>query len=218
MPSPGGASSVASGCAINQLMESAARRAARSCVGHSAGRRWLLGRERGTMGAMRVSDVPGVQDWLLRTRRVDDGGVSFMQGLVDELRGRGLPLWSCNFSLLTKHPEPVWRTVLWNHGVGVRTVGAAATRSRSPLSPRARSPACARASRSCACGSRRGRCRFPSAKTCARRARPMPGAGAARHRRRDRPRLLVTSAPGGFTDEALAALMALGPLLDAPSS
>ncbi len=76
-----------------------------------------------------MTDVAGVQDWLLRARHVDDGGVSFMQGLIDQLRERGLLLWSCNFSLLTKHPELVWRTVLWNEGVGVRTV----ERSRDTL-------------------------------------------------------------------------------------
>ena len=78
---------------------------------------------------MSVSDLAGMHDWLLRARHVDDGGTSFMQGLVDELLTRGLPLWSCNFSLLTKHPELVWRTVLWNDGVGVRTV----ERSRDTL-------------------------------------------------------------------------------------
>ena len=78
---------------------------------------------------MPMTDVAAVQDWLLRARHVDDGGLSFMQGLVDRLRERGLPLWSCNFSLLTKHPELVWRTVLWNDGVGVRTV----ERSRDTL-------------------------------------------------------------------------------------
>ena len=78
---------------------------------------------------MPMTDVAAVQDWLLRARHVDDGGLSFMQGLVDQLRERGLPLWSCNFSLLTKHPELVWRTVLWNDGVGVRTV----ERSRETL-------------------------------------------------------------------------------------
>src|SRR5882672_1678317 len=71
---------------------------------------------------MRASDVSGVQDWLLRTPHVDDGGISFMRGLVEELRGRGLPLWSCNFSLMTKHPELVWRTVKWTDGGGVKTI------------------------------------------------------------------------------------------------
>jgi adenylate cyclase len=78
---------------------------------------------------MRSSDVSGVQDWLLRAPHVDDGGVSFMQGLVEQLCGRGLPLWSCNFSLMTKHPELVWRTVQWTDGGGVKTI----ERSRETL-------------------------------------------------------------------------------------
>lgn len=71
---------------------------------------------------MRGSDVSSVQDWLLRAPHVDDGGVSFMHGLVEQLRGRGLPLWSCNFSLMTKHPELVWRTVQWTEDGGVKTI------------------------------------------------------------------------------------------------
>src|SRR2546423_98761 len=78
---------------------------------------------------MRGSDVTGMQDWLLRTPHVDDGGVSFMEGLVAELRVRGLLLSSCNFSLMTKHPELVWRTVQWSDGGGVKTI----ERSRETL-------------------------------------------------------------------------------------
>lgn len=42
-----------------------------------------------------------------------------MQGLVDLLRARGLPLWRCSFSLMTKHPELVWHTVQWHEATGV---------------------------------------------------------------------------------------------------
>jgi adenylate cyclase len=71
---------------------------------------------------MRGSDVSDVQDWLLRTPHVDDGGISLMQGLVEQLRGRALPLWICTFTLLTKHPELAARTVRWTEEGGVKTI------------------------------------------------------------------------------------------------
>jgi adenylate cyclase len=45
-----------------------------------------------------------------------------MAGLTSSLRARGIPLWRCSFSLMTKHPELVWRRVQWEDGSGVKTV------------------------------------------------------------------------------------------------
>lgn len=71
---------------------------------------------------MRQLEVSAVRDWLLRTPHVADGGLSFLQGVVDQLRGAGLPLSSCNLSLITKHPELVWRTVQWTEAAGVKAI------------------------------------------------------------------------------------------------
>jgi len=68
---------------------------------------------------MHVSEV---QDWLLRTPLADDGGVSFMQQLAEVLRARAVPVWRAAFSLITKHPELVWRTVQWVAETGVKTI------------------------------------------------------------------------------------------------
>src|SRR5262249_25589937 len=65
------------------------------------------------------ADLPEIQNFLLSSRHVPDGGVTLMQELVDLLRARGLPLWRCRFSLMTMHPELVWHTVQWNEGEGV---------------------------------------------------------------------------------------------------
>src|SRR5262245_45258156 len=73
-------------------------------------------------GRMTPSELAELRTWLLTTPHVDDGGRSLMTGLVDAVRGRGVPLWRCSFSLLTKHPELVWRTVQWSEETGVRTV------------------------------------------------------------------------------------------------
>src|SRR5688500_11304977 len=70
---------------------------------------------------MRLSDVPEIRTWLLRTPHVDDGGISLMDGLVTLLRSKGLPLWRCAFSLMTKHPELVWTSVHWNEDKGIST-------------------------------------------------------------------------------------------------
>jgi adenylate cyclase len=45
-----------------------------------------------------------------------------MAGLVERVRGCGLPLWRCSFKLTTKHPELVWHTVQWSGEAGVRVV------------------------------------------------------------------------------------------------
>jgi adenylate cyclase len=75
------------------------------------------------------ADLSAVYDWLLRAPHCDDGGATFMQGLVDQLRAAGLPVWRCSFSLMTKHPELVWRSVRWSESDGVQTI----ERSRDTL-------------------------------------------------------------------------------------
>src|SRR5689334_15219732 len=61
-----------------------------------------------------------LHEWLLSVAHVDDGGTSFVRDLAAQLRARGLPLWRVSLSLLTKHPEVLWRTVQWHEDDGVR--------------------------------------------------------------------------------------------------
>jgi adenylate cyclase len=82
------------------------------------GRQGLMGYD----GDMTSLDVPLLRDWLLRAPHVDDGGVALMTGLVTQVRALGLPLWRCSFTLMTKHPELVWRTVQWKEDSGVQII------------------------------------------------------------------------------------------------
>ena len=68
------------------------------------------------------TSVPEVESWLRAAPHVADGGVSFAGELAQRLRDRGLSLWRCSFSLPTKHPEVLWRSVQWHVGEGVRTI------------------------------------------------------------------------------------------------
>jgi adenylate cyclase len=63
-----------------------------------------------------ASSVPGLVAWLHDTVHVPDGGRSFTNGLVTRMRELGLPLWRMSLSLLTKHPEVLWRTLQWSEG------------------------------------------------------------------------------------------------------
>src|SRR4029079_9691664 len=67
-----------------------------------------------------LSDVPAIHEWLLRAAHVADGGPSFLRDLVARLRARGLPLWRVSLSLLTKHPEVLWRNLQWSEADGVK--------------------------------------------------------------------------------------------------
>ena len=71
------------------------------------------------MGLTRA-DVPGLQAWLTDAPHVADGGVTFTRDLVAALHDRGAPLWRCSVSLMTMHPELVWRNLQWREGEGVR--------------------------------------------------------------------------------------------------
>src|SRR5579859_7668177 len=78
------------------------------------------------------SDVPEIQRWLLEAVHVDDGGASFVKGLAERLRDLGLPLWRASFSLLTKHPEVLWRTVHWREDGGVKVIERQHATSHDP--------------------------------------------------------------------------------------
>jgi adenylate cyclase len=71
---------------------------------------------------VKPSSVLEIQRWLLTAPHVDDGGASLMTSLVALVRAHGLPLWRCGFSLITRHPELVWRSVQWTHAEGVKTI------------------------------------------------------------------------------------------------
>jgi adenylate cyclase len=60
--------------------------------------------------------------WLVGAPHVDDGGVSLVRELADRARAHGLPLWRASASLMTKHPELVWRNVQWSEDDGVRWI------------------------------------------------------------------------------------------------
>jgi adenylate cyclase len=69
-----------------------------------------------------ASCVPEVNAWLLGAPHVGDGGQSFARSLAALLRQLGLPLWRASFSLLTKHPEVLWRTLQWHESDGVKAI------------------------------------------------------------------------------------------------
>jgi adenylate cyclase len=60
--------------------------------------------------------------WLTELAHVDDGGRSFMLSLVERLRGDGLPLWRCSFTLTTMHPEVLWRNLRWTEDEGLSVI------------------------------------------------------------------------------------------------
>jgi adenylate cyclase len=69
-----------------------------------------------------LSHVPEIQAWLLHTAHSPDGGTSFTRDFVALLRALGLPLWRVSLSLLTKHPEVLWRTLQWREADGVSVI------------------------------------------------------------------------------------------------
>ena len=73
-----------------------------------------------TVMGFRAPHVAELQDWLLLTPHVDDGGETFVRGLVAELVARGLPLCRASACLLTMHPEVFWRNVQWHEDGGIR--------------------------------------------------------------------------------------------------
>lgn len=61
-------------------------------------------------------DGSRVEQWLLETPWIDDGGRSFAKELASHLVDAGLPLWRSSVALMTKHPEVLWRTLVWEDG------------------------------------------------------------------------------------------------------
>jgi adenylate cyclase len=80
-----------------------------------------------------TSDVAGMQEWLLHSARVDDGGISFVREFAERVRSLGLPLWRVSMSLLTKHPEVLWRTLQWHETEGAKFVEREHRTSRDPF-------------------------------------------------------------------------------------
>lgn len=74
---------------------------------------------------MTPAQLREARDWLLQAKLADDGGTSLMDQLVEMLRARDVPLWRASFSLITKHPELVWRTVQWVEGASVKVIDRA---------------------------------------------------------------------------------------------
>jgi adenylate cyclase len=69
---------------------------------------------------LRVEHVPELAAFLAGAPHVADGGESLLVGLVAELVARGLPLSRANVALLTMHPEVFWRNVQWHADAGVK--------------------------------------------------------------------------------------------------
>lgn len=60
--------------------------------------------------------APALDEFLSSTPHVADGGQSFVSGLIAQLVRQGVPLWRVSLSLLTKHPEVLWRSLQWQEG------------------------------------------------------------------------------------------------------
>ncbi|HYV47029.1 MAG TPA: adenylate/guanylate cyclase domain-containing protein [Myxococcaceae bacterium] len=163
---------------------------------------------------MTPPDLSAVQAFLLDPRHGGDSGVSLMQGLVDRLHAAGVPLWRCSFSLMTKHPELVWHTVQWHEGKGVTFIDRRRqtldvpyyTASPMPLIRKGAPPIRVRLDG--------GDLRFPICED-------LKAQGGTDYMVQGLPHSngeigyvsWATRAPGGFTDDALAALIALTPHL-----
>ena len=63
-----------------------------------------------------------IEEWLLKTAHIPDGGRSFTRDFVDRLNELGAPLWRVSLSLLTKHPEVLWRTIQWRESDGIKII------------------------------------------------------------------------------------------------
>jgi hypothetical protein len=68
------------------------------------------------------SAIAHIEEWLLKTAHIPDGGRSFTRGFVDRLSELGVPLWGVSLSLLTKHPEVLWRTIQWQESDGIKII------------------------------------------------------------------------------------------------
>ena len=82
-----------------------------------------------------LSDVPAIGEWLLNAAHVEDGGPSFVRDFAELVRSRGLPIWRVSLSLLTKHPEVLWRTLQWHETEGVKIIDRQHQTSLDPFFP-----------------------------------------------------------------------------------
>jgi len=83
--------------------------------------------------AFGMSESSAMRSWLLRVAHVPDGGQSFLRDLAERLRDRGLPLWRSSLSVLTKHPEVLWRTVQWHETSGIQIIERQHATFRDPF-------------------------------------------------------------------------------------
>ena len=163
---------------------------------------------------MTSSDLPAIQAWLLDSRHAPDSGMTLMQGLVDLLRARGLPLWRCSFSLMTKHPELVWHTVQWREATGVTFIDRQRRTLDVPFFTRSPMPLIQQGSPPIRVRLTGDDLRFPVCED-------LKAIGGTDYMVQGLPHASgeigyvswATRAPGGFTDEALACLVALTPHL-----
>lgn len=160
-------------------------------------------------------DVTDARARILRLSHVADGGASLMAALVAIVRDGGVPISRCNFTLLTRHPEIVWRTVKWTEAAGVRTID----RSRATLSDPyfTRSPV-ARLQQGAAPIRVRlegdGALPYPVCDDLRAEGETDYLAVGLPHTDGETGYVSwATRAPGGFTDEQVAALIALAPEL-----
>jgi adenylate cyclase len=79
------------------------------------------------------AQVTEIQRWLLSVPHVEDGGASFMAGLIEQLVKQGIPVCRASFGLMTKHPELVWRAVQWNEASGIATFDHARSKLAEPF-------------------------------------------------------------------------------------
>ena len=154
-----------------------------------------------------------MQRWLMDVEHVEDGGESFAGALAERLRSAGVPVWRLSFALMTKHPEVLWRTVLWKAG---EVVARDQPHARL-LEPFYTQSAVARARQS---GERvrvrllAGELSYPVALELREEGgtdydvEPLAFAGGQRGYV-----AFATQAEGGFTEEQLAALAELRPFL-----
>ncbi|MFL5347303.1 MAG: adenylate/guanylate cyclase domain-containing protein [Hyalangium sp.] len=165
---------------------------------------------------MRTAALPQLQTQILHLRHVDDDGLSLMTDLVGLLRAQGLPLWRCRFNLMTKHPELVWHTVQWigDEGQGATLIDRSRVAQDAPIFTRSPVPLLLKGSPPIRVRLDREDSPFPI-------CQELKAQGGTDYFIYGLPYLSgdigyiswATRAPGGFSDEALAALLELAPYL-----
>jgi adenylate cyclase len=160
---------------------------------------------------MNVADITA---WLRDAPHVGDRGVTFMAGLVELLRAQGLPLWRSSLSLITKHPELVWHSVQWNEDSGVTVTPRTRDTLRSEFFTRSPVALLVQGAAPIRVRLDRERSVYP---ICA----DLAAKGGTDYFAQGLPTTIgergyiswATRAPGGFADDAIAALTELAPVL-----